>query len=77
MFFVVKYTENTISFYSRVKMYRFHPGVKDACKQKIFHPEAKSHSGANFKNNTCKLPHILHFLLGRPVKEERIFMDFC
>ena len=34
-------------------MYRFHPGVKDACKQKIFHSEAKSHPGAN---NAYKLP---------------------
>ena len=40
-------------------MYRFHPGVRDACKQKIFHPEAKSHRGENFTpglNNACKLP---------------------
>ena len=44
LFFVVKYTENTISF---------HPGVKDACKQKIFHQETKFHPGWN---NACKLP---------------------
>ena len=52
MFFVAKYTENTISFHSGVKMYRFHPKVEDTCKQKIFHHEAKSHPGWN---NACKL----------------------
>ena len=45
MFFKVKHTENKITFHPGVKMYRFHPGVKDACKQKIFHPGAKSHPG--------------------------------
>ena len=29
-----------ISFQSRLKMYRSHPWAKDACKQKIFHPDA-------------------------------------
>ena len=47
LFFVVKYTENTISFHPEVKMHRFHPGVEDACKQKILHPETKSHPGVN------------------------------
>ena len=45
MFLVVKYKEDRISFHPGVKIYRLHPGVKDACKQKIFQPEAKSHPG--------------------------------
>ena len=42
MFFLVKYTER---FHPGVKLYRFEPRVKDACKQKIFHPNSKSHLG--------------------------------
>ena len=40
-------------FHPGVKMYRSHPGVKDAYKQKTLHPEAIF---TLWWNNVCKLP---------------------
>ena len=45
MFFIIKDTGIYDFVSTRGEMYRFHPGVTDACKQKIFHTKAKSHNG--------------------------------
>ena len=68
MFLGVKYTANKISFHPGVKMYRVHPGVKDACKRKKISPRGEI-TRVNYP-----LKHLLRFeICAREICEKFVY----